>query len=244
MPEPFKFETLNTSYVNLAALIRYLREQDFRGNVRVKLDQYEASVLLFGSQTPHAWEIDHATGRVDDGEAAMQRLLVRSREPDGLISVEEFLEEESSYDHFTITEMVKNRPSDFPAELDALAFLSTEIIAVIERAVQSTGISFADQFHIARVEIGDDYPFLDPSGGGFEYEKSKVTLLAKTAPSTYVQAISEALKRVVNQVAKRQDQVSFRERVAVELALAARRLPSGLGEFTTQLDRIAGAKVL
>ena len=52
MPERFKFETLNTSFVNLASLIRYLREQGFQGTVRVELEQYEAGVAFAGSQEP------------------------------------------------------------------------------------------------------------------------------------------------------------------------------------------------
>jgi hypothetical protein len=251
MPERFKFETLNTSFVNLAALVRFLREQEFFGKVHVELDEYEAYVFLLGSEAPHVWEHDHATGRDAEGEEAMQRLLVRAREPGGVITVEAQTEDDleksdSSADYFSVVEIPKDDSTAVEAEpqISSVTLVSAAVIAAVERAVQSTGMSFDDQFHIARVEIGDDYPFLDPTVGGFEYKKSSVTLTAQPAPSAYVQAVSEALKRVVNRVAKRQNESSFRERVAVELAMVARHMQDGLGEFTSQLDSIAGTRVL
>ncbi len=250
MPERFKFETLNTSFVSLAALIRYLREQGFQGSVRVELEQYESGVALAGSQEPQFWENDRATGRFAHGEEAMQRLFVRSREPGGVISVEQlteadFLESDSNaiYTSRVLTPKDSATESGM-GEMGSVTLISAAVIGAVERAVQSTGLSFDEQFHLARVEIGDDYPFLDPTVGGFEYQGSSVNLEAQPAPSTYVQAVSEVLKRVVNRVAKRQNESSFRERVAVELAMAARHMENGLGVFTSQLDRIAGTRVL
>ena len=110
--------------------------------------------------------------------------------------------------------------------------------------VESAGVSFAELFYLARVDIGDDYPFLDPAVGGFEYTKSTVNLQTKLAPSTYVQGVTESLKRVVNRVAPTKEEASFRERVAIELAMAVGHLPDGLDLFMAQLDRIAGTRVI
>ena len=67
MAEPLKFDSLNTSYVNLAAFIRHLRESNFTGRLHVALDQYEADVFLYGKDAPSVWENDHAASRESQG---------------------------------------------------------------------------------------------------------------------------------------------------------------------------------
>jgi hypothetical protein len=81
------FKDLSTSYVNLAALIRHLREQQFAGTIHVIIDQYEAEVRLNAGGEPTVAEIDRANGRASENEGAMERLLVHAREPDGKITV-------------------------------------------------------------------------------------------------------------------------------------------------------------
>src|SRR5882762_10420030 len=82
-----QFDSVSTSYVNLAALIRYLREQNFVGSVHVRLEQYEAEVHLNGAGAPTVSEIDSVTQRASQTEGAMERLLVHAREPGGKITV-------------------------------------------------------------------------------------------------------------------------------------------------------------
>ena len=246
MPEQIKFNSLNTSFVNLGALIRFLREQGFRGRIHVALDEYEADIVLYGSDTPSVRENDLSAGRESQGDAAMQRLLVRSREPGGVITLfeEAPAEAPASGDHFTINQEVRNQLEKFESDLSALVPVSTQIIAAVERATNTAGASFNDNFNRARIELGDDYPFLDPTVGGFEYRDSQVTLESKPSATTYAQGVSEILNRVVNYVAEKQNESSFRELVANELAVTVRRLPDGAGEFASQLNRIAGTRVL
>src|SRR3954466_11280791 len=81
---------LDTAYVNLAALLRYLRARGFVGRVHVEMEEYEADVFLDGGGTvPRVREINRASGREAEGEAAMERLIVRSQEPGGRINVYE-----------------------------------------------------------------------------------------------------------------------------------------------------------
>jgi hypothetical protein len=121
---------------------------------------------------------------------------------------------------------------------------SAEIIAAVERAVESAGLEFAPLFRLARVELGDDYPFIDPTVGGFEYADGKVVLTANSSRIALQQALIKCLRRLVDQVARNNGEARFRERVAVELAVTARRKAGWLGEFEPQLDRIAGTRVL
>jgi hypothetical protein len=254
MAERFKFDTLNTSYVNLASLIRYFRENNFTGRLHIVLDQYEADVFLYGSATPSVSENDHAAGRESKGEEALQRLLVRAREPGGEISVYEGpietpapvpanseLTEHS--ESVSLGELADESWQTEP-DLTQLIEISSEIINAVARAVNTAGVSFSDQFYSARIDIGDDYPMLDPTVGGFDYTGNTVELQGNVNHTAYAQGLTEALKRVVNRVSQTRGGASFRERVAVELAIVSRRLSNKLGPFGTQLNMIAGTRVL
>jgi hypothetical protein len=248
MSESLKLETLNTSYVNLAALIRYLREKEFTGRLHIVLDQYEADVTIYGSSEPSAWENDHAAGRESQGEAALQRLLVRAREPGGVITIWKDPVETTSSSAANVSAQVPvGSSSDVGRESVAgerssdVVAASAEVINSVRRAVESMGVSFTEHFRFARIDIGDDYPFLDPTVGGFDYEDSKVNLQAVPGDSVYIQGITEALKRVVDRVARDQGGDQIREAVARELTTAA---SNGLGQFARQLDRIAGTRIV
>lgn len=89
-------ENLDTSYVNLSALVRYLRRRQFDGSIRVELSGYEADITLTGESYMRVREHDRIAGRVSEGEDALQRLLIRAREPGGIINVYQTVEEENA----------------------------------------------------------------------------------------------------------------------------------------------------
>src|SRR6266478_1588340 len=248
-----KFETLDTSYVNLAALIQYLRARNFSGRLRVALDEYEADIFMYGSSAPSVWESNRASGLEAQGEAAMERLMVRAREPGGVITVYENSELKSALtiplERPTTTvaaqaKPAKQEPSVESEGFDSLLLVTGDLLGAVERAVQSIGIEFADLFRVIRLELGDDYPFLDPTLGGFEYSGGIVTMRERPSSAVYTNAVTESLRRVVNKVAGGDKGARFRERAALELAIAARRHVNGLGEFASRLDQIAGTRVL
>lgn len=92
-------KNLDTSFVNVSALVRYLRRRQFVGNVRIELSGYEAEIFLGEGNALRVREHDRIAGRVAEGEEALQRILIRSREPGGIVNVfqtlaeEEFIEE-------------------------------------------------------------------------------------------------------------------------------------------------------
>ena len=253
MDETRKFETLDTSYVSLSALIRYLRQRQFCGRLRVVLDEYEAEVVLHGSSDPKVRERDYASGREAEGEDAFERLLVRAREPGGLITVYNETDHKSVSQEKTESPVVKAEPSaqrlrsdgtDTIGQSTSLLPPAGALIAAVERAVQTTGLEFADLFRLSRIEVGDDYSFLDPTLGGFEYANGEVRLSSRPSRTVFVSGLSEALRRVVSKTASQSKDERFREMVAVELAVAARRNVNGLGEFASRLEQIAGTSIL
>lgn len=80
-------ENLDTSFVNLSALVRYLRRRQFAGSIRVELSGYEADIVLTVENQMRVREYDRIAGRIAEGEEVLQRLLIRAREPGGVIHV-------------------------------------------------------------------------------------------------------------------------------------------------------------
>jgi hypothetical protein len=245
-------ENLDTTYVNVAALVHYLQQRGFNGWIHVELDEYDADVFLNGGAKPRVRETDHATNRTGEGEAALQRLLVRAREPGGLVSVFEGEREETAREEVSPGVAVdaaqgENRNAS-PEEMEwrDLVRLSGELIATVERAALSAGADFTSLFRAVRLGLADDYAFLDPGSGRFEYGNGAAELHAKPSTNAFVSGIGEALRGVVNKISAGPRAQSVRERVALELAVLARRRQSQLArfKFTPQLDRIAGTRVL
>jgi len=82
--------------------------------------------------------------------------------------------------------------------------------------------------------------------GQLRYDNSSVTVNGNSQPRGYVAGVSEALRRVVEQIATGERERRTRERIALELARVARKHSDALGRsgFSEHLDRIAGTKVL
>src|SRR5713226_10580731 len=81
------YHNLDSTFVNLWALLRNLSQRGFIGRVRVELKDYSADVFMTGSSTPLVHEIDRAAGTDTLEEAALHRLVLRARETPGTITV-------------------------------------------------------------------------------------------------------------------------------------------------------------
>lgn len=249
------YENLDTSFVNLGALLRYLQQRDFTGRVRVDLGDYKAEVRLRAGERPLCRERDTTTGREAEGEAALQRLLVRAMDAGGLISV--YSEDEAAASEETAASRTLSEAdagaqagaaelSEQEFDWQGLLRTSADLIAAVERAARSAGANFDAMFRAARLELADDYEFLDPGSGSFQYANNEIELLSSSSPRAFVSGICEALRRVVERLVAGGRAASIRERVALELAVLARRRARQLEYFglMPQLDRIAGTRVI
>ncbi len=99
MGNRFIHKNLDTSFVNLSALIKYLRRRQFIGGINVALNGYHAEVRLGVDNSIRVFEHDEISGRESEGEEALQRLLIRAREPGGTISVVQTVHGENSQDN-------------------------------------------------------------------------------------------------------------------------------------------------
>lgn len=252
-------ENLDTAYLNVGALVRYLRAREFVGRVHLELDEYEADILLRGKDDVRARERDYASGRVEEGGGVLQRVLVRAQEPGGLVSVyeeeggEEAREEEARRGGLAAEvarraaeQQASLRVSDEEREGRELLEVSGELFAAVERAAAVAGGDFAAALHRARIALADDYPFLDPVQRRFEYRDGEVRLAGRVSAGLYVSGVAEALRRAVEHIATEGERIGVRRDVARELSTLKRRRQTALArfKFNTQLERIAGMRLL
>ncbi|MEZ5427476.1 MAG: hypothetical protein R2747_14485 [Pyrinomonadaceae bacterium] len=80
-------KNLDTSYVSLSALLKYLRRKKFVGLVRFVTKGYEAEIFLTEENTLESRENDRIAGRISAGEDVLKNLLIRAGEPGGVIDV-------------------------------------------------------------------------------------------------------------------------------------------------------------
>jgi hypothetical protein len=131
---------------------------------------------------------------------------------------------------------------DWPAILAT----SGELIGAIERGINATGAEFDSLFRVVRLELADDYSFLDPISRVFEYSNGAASLTHEQPVNVYVSGLSEALRRTVDRVAVGERARRVRERVALEMLAVARKHSAVLERsgLQAQLDRIAGTRVI
>lgn len=109
-------ENLDTSFVNLSALLRYLRRRQFDGSIRVELSGYEADIVLTANNLITVREYDQIAGRIAEGEEALQRILIRAREPGGIIHVYQNVPGEAAVKPERVEPKVVEKPAPAQAE--------------------------------------------------------------------------------------------------------------------------------
>jgi len=254
-------QNLDTAYVNLAALLRHLQQRDFAGRVHVELDEYDADIFLAARERPRVRERDHVTGRVAEGDAALQRVLVRASEPGGLVSVFAGETDAARADDWGGTFSAPapaatggdtsdggREAAHTQDEIDRRVVLGLggEVIAAVERAVESAGAEFAPHFQAARAEASEKFPFLASLAACVEYVEGEARLARAVSVAEFAEGTCEALRAVVERVAATGGEAArgVRREAARELAALEEGRPRSLARFnfSSQLERIAGLR--
>jgi hypothetical protein len=114
------YENLDTSFVNLSALVRYLRIREFVGNIKIELNNYQAEIVLLEANKLRVREHDKISGRVGEGEEAFQRILVRAREVGGTIHVYQTVKAETPKAETVTTEPKVSNGNSVPKPVEAV----------------------------------------------------------------------------------------------------------------------------
>ncbi len=212
-------QNLNTTFVNVEALVRYLRGLSFVGSIRIELASYEAEIVFTPSRMVRAREYDHDAGRISHGEDALQRILVRAREPHGRIHVYKATEGDAGRDDGSIfiDKTIMNGARQLAASLGGvvvpganqefvlsgrdgenalvLAALS-ELLREIDTSLAEGRLTFSAAFRVACDEIASEFPFLQQSRHALVYRKGEIAVNTDADSAIVASAVFAALQPI------------------------------------------------
>jgi len=219
-------QNLSTSFVNIAALVRHLRELQFVGSVHIDFSSYEADIILNGSRPVRAREYDHIAGRISQGEHAFKRILVRAKEPHGRIHVYPeghpeaaapvFVDKRiaagaramaAARGEFPGNHVLKIKPlvaaNEAPDEFEMLLDLTGTLLRTIDDSLAKAELNFTGAFRNACADLTEDYPFLDPSLPNFIYKHGEIKVTGYVDPMFFSAGIMAALRIVMTRLSGR-----------------------------------------
>lgn len=212
-------ENLNTSFVNVTALVLYLKNLQFVGSIRIELSSYEADIIFTSSRTIQAREYDHIAGLISTGSEALKRILVRATEPHGRVHVYRAVEGYAGKDDGKVfidrnivrkaREMAANtggkratrahyefvmngEDGENALVLGALSELLREIDEILTKGK----LSFAAAFGLACDAIAPNYPFMSADGRALRYKNGEIKLNASADGASIASAVFAALRPI------------------------------------------------
>jgi len=212
-------QNLNTSFVNVGALVRYLRNLQFVGSIKVELSSYEADIIFTSSQTIRAREFDHIAGRISHGADALQRILIRCKEPHGRIHVYKAVEGYAGADEASVfidktivldaREMAASAGgtaatekgfefvmSEFDSENALILAALSEILRTVEAALAQGNLSFTSAFQLSCDSIAAAYPFMEKNRHAMIYNKGEIRVNVPAKAASVASAVFDALKPI------------------------------------------------
>lgn len=213
-------QNLSTSFVNLSALVRHLRDLQFTGSVKVELSSYEAEIIFTANNRLQAREYDRLVGRISQGEHAFARILVRSREPFGRIHVlladahemaqhikKAFIDERIVSDaKRTILGrgdqpvVMPSKTTGRPKNPDQSTILANELLVTLDHSFRKGKMSFPHAFANACGLLSDRYAFLDPQKGLLSYRDEKLRLREPIEAAHLFEAVVAALSHILDRL--------------------------------------------
>jgi hypothetical protein len=215
-------QNLSTSFVDLSLLVRYLRDRQFTGSVRLEWEKYEAEIFFTRSKRIHAREYDKSIGRIAQGQTAFCRILQRSRKPSGRIrivrndaektaailrrpfvdsriSAEARLTAYGKSDQVVSLSELILRPQRRPADTQA-ALLATDLLLTFKEAFARTGISFDQAFNMACEVKSAKHGFLEPERNEFSFYRDEIFIGPGIDTIALFEGIVAALRHMLNRI--------------------------------------------
>ena len=231
-------QNLNTSFVNVTKLVRYLRDLQFVGSIRIELSSYEADIVFTSSRTIVAREYDHIAGLISQDSEALKRILVRAREPHGRLHVFKAVEGYAGHDAGSVfvdrtivaqaREMAANPGGRMASTAQREMFMDdadgenalvlgalSELLRTIDEVFAKGKLSFAAAFEIACDAIAADYGFISAHGRALRYRDGEIMLRSTADASTVVSAVFAALRPIFKRL-RREKKYEALLRVLVE----------------------------
>ena len=216
-------QNLNTSFVNVTALVRYLHDLQFVGSIRIELSSYEADIMFTSARTILAREYDHIAGRISQGRDALRRILTRAREPHGRVHVYRAVEGYAGHDDSAVfvdraivtkaREMAANTGGKMESisqyelvmnnaagEQALVLGALSELLRAIDEVLAKGKLSFAAAFGIACEAIAPNYPFMSSDQRALRYKDGEIKLRSTADTSAVASAVFAALRPIFDRL--------------------------------------------
>ena len=248
-------QNLNTSFLNVTALVQYLRDLQFVGSIRLEWSSYEADIIFTTSRTIIAREYDHIEGRISHGPDALKRILSRAREPHGRIHVYKAVEGYAGHDDASVfidrailtraREMASNTGGKL-ASVSQYEFVMnsadgesalvlgelSELLRAIDEILAKGRLSFAAAFGIACDAIARDFPFMGSRERALRYKDGEIKLSSTTDVTTIVSAVFAALRPIFSRLRRE-------KKYEVLLGMLVERLQEMSSKKRNEYNRLA-----
>ena len=211
-------QNLSTSFVNVTALVNYLRGLQFVGSIRIELSSYEADIIFSSSNKITAREYDHIAGRISHGEHALQRILIRAREPHGRIHVYRAGHGYGGGDEYVFVDKAivtnaremaasrggtasRNGALDFvlsgrDGENSVLLGALSDLLRIVDESLAMGKLSFPAAFRIACDRVAHAFPFMQSTNGALAYKDGEIVLNAEVGSEDITAAVFAALRPI------------------------------------------------
>ena len=217
-------QNLNTSFVSVGALVRYLRDLQFVGSIRLEFASYEAEIVFTEKKTIRAREYDHISGQISHGEHALEQILIRSKEPHGRIHVLRATEGYAGREDGSVfvDKVIVKRARHMAASAgggvgrsidenevvltgrdaeNALILASiSEFLRIIDDALAAGRLSFAAAFRLACDGIAAEFPFLRERRDALVYRKGEITVNVEAEIEEVAEAVFAALHPIYDRL--------------------------------------------
>ena len=210
-------ENLSTSFVDLDALVRYLRSMQFVGRVSIELCSYEAEIIFTPLNTLQALERDLHSGTVTKGKEAFQHILERVRDSHGRIGVYRSAEP-TAWPSRRVTfvessiaaeaERIARSPGDTPAfhmfaakvkeniSVTDTEHVLSEILTTMNVSLAKARLNFAAAFHNACTQLERAYPFLADQDESVIFRGESASVRVNADPAEFAEAVCKAVGKV------------------------------------------------
>ena len=213
-------ENLSTTFVDLSALVRHLRNLQFVGIVRLELASYEAEIYFTSAGRLQAREYDRLAGRFAQGQRAFRRILDRAREPMGRIHVIRSEPEETAAllrkafvddrivsqareaafgtaDTIVANIAAVTGKSGSPVPVREDAALAMELLLAMKDPFDRAKMDFDASFKTACRAVASRHTCLDPEEGLFAFGGEFVAVSPKVSTPELFDGLAAALSHMI-----------------------------------------------
>jgi len=193
------FKGLSTEFTRLDRLLLKLKEEKHNGFIEILTRENQAMGVLFLEEgEPMEMFTTPESGPSIFGRKSIPLLVENATKEGALFNV--YRDQVKIVKKETVVP-----PSPGPAEnLKELILIFQDILSKTEKTVDQVSRKgkFAEVFKTSLIQISDEYPFLDPFGGEFNYQDGTILFLSEVGEQDFAKGIAECFRVTLSHLGK------------------------------------------